>query len=133
MGYDFTILPIRRDVGLSFPASPPSEDPSDITVPAATLVNALASFPGIRLMFGSTGFHWDTPDGGILQPSVIEVSETLALIAVDTHASWWAVLELYEHVVENAGSRLVLWDPQANLFHDARSFRDFLEASESRA
>lgn len=131
MGYDFTFLPIRANLELSYPARPPSEDPTDATVGAAKLVNALASFPGIRLMFGSTGFHWDAPDGGILQPSVIQVSETIALIAVDTHASWRAVLELYEHLVEIGGLRLVLWDPQANLFHDARSFRDVVEESEA--
>lgn len=84
------------------------------------LNHRLAQFPGIS---GDSGdWHWDVPEGGTL-----DISVNSPLLHIDTHAEWLAVLEIYLHIY-SIEPRAFLIDSQTVIFHNERSFRDFIVA-----
>jgi hypothetical protein len=127
MGYDFSIWVLRPGSEGQYPldSSGVGESTVETDLDQNRLNQRLGEFPGIQRN-GASNWRWDVPEGGSL-----DLSAGSWGVHIDTHARWPAVLEIYLHV-RDAYPRAVLCDPQTGLWHDERSFRDFLAAPSRR-
>lgn len=123
MGYDFGIMMLRPSVVSSRPLDSSQIDESSVEMDLDTnrLDQWLGQFPGVTRN-GEFCWLWEVPEGGS-----VGLSSGSWGVNLDTHADWLAVLEVYLHV-RDGYPNAVLWDPQVVLWHDERSFRDFLVA-----
>ncbi len=128
MGYDFMLMRLRSGVGFEPPGIPDDlveEDVVALTDPAPLLDAVQASdlfVPG-SLTGRPSGFRWRTPDGGML-----DVDARSTYIAIDTHAHWDFVAQVFD-LVRGIWPETVLLDPQKGALHDPRSFREFVVRS----
>jgi hypothetical protein len=128
MGYDFSFVRLtpRPD---SFPFEPPGKFDGRLEPfeSADTLEKCLLSPGEFKCngppFNGIQRYSWDTADGGNLSIHV-----RADWISVDTHAHWRYVLQVYE-LLRSIESDLLILDPQVSVFHDAASYRRFVDAS----